>query len=79
MTHIYPSRIDQLISISRVLQEFLRGRQSNDNTVLTAITVRTVYFSVTVIHGPWIGTQRSGSHGTEPEISVQCEILLPKQ
>ena len=31
--------------ISRVLQGFLQGRQSsNDNTVLTAITVCTVYF-----------------------------------
>jgi hypothetical protein len=35
---------------SRVLQGFLQGKQSsNDNTVLTAITVCTVYFSCHVV------------------------------
>ena len=64
---------------SRVLQGFLRGQQSTDNTVLTAITVRTVSFSVMTILSLtqlWIGTQRGGPHGTKPEISLQRPIVL---
>lgn len=63
--------------LDRVLNRFVMGQQSHDNTVLTALTVSTDVDPCPMLrHSDISGIERCDPNGTNHEIPFQCPVFL---
>ncbi|KAH9938191.1 argonaute-like protein [Fomitopsis serialis] len=72
-----PVKLTHVAEINpEVLARFLQGKQSHDNTVLTAITVSALPHATPPLLTTGAGPQRRHSHGSFPQIPLQRALFF---